>query len=820
MAKLFRAIKRTVATVSLLALTVGLGAVGTGAYLFHRAQPAYDGDSRLPGLSAPVRVWRDAHGVPHIFGANRDDAARALGYVHAGERLFQMELQRRAGQGRLAELFGKDMVGIDQLTRTLGLYRLAQSSFDAMSPDAQATFRAYADGVNAWLDTHRDALPPELILLRDTPDKWQPADSVVWGKLMALQLSHNYRLELLRAQLSSTLPLHQMTWLFPAPSADSPVTTLPGGQGAPPASVAPVEAPSASSPPPAALPTQGNQTALPDPLRTLATLLGIDHAASNEWVVGGDRTVTGKPMLANDPHLGLEAPILWYLARIVTPEGSVKGATVPGLPVVLLGQNDHVAWGFTTTGSDTQDLFVETVDPTDPTRYLTPGGSAPFETHTEIIHVRNAPDTVLAVRTTRHGPVLSDIDPNMAQTVGDDKVMALAFTGLGDKDTSSEALLRLDAARNAGEFRDALKLYQTPTQNIVYADGDGVYGFINPGLVPVRKKGYGVLPVDGASGDYDWTGTVPFENLPQIVNPDEGYIFNANNAVVKPDFPAWLGRDWEEDFRARRLRQLIDIPGPFTLDRMAAMQADHISLAARELLHLLLNIEPSGPRAGKALDMLRNWDGDMDADKPQPVIFEAWLYAFHFSMLPAKLGLDTGDMGPFSASALQSLAADHGADWCGATDPDCKKLAAQSLDHALADETVRQGNTMGAWRWGRENVAALHNKFWSHLPLFDKWSDLSVESSGDFYTLDRGGGFGNDPAHPFTRTHGSGYRGIYDLSDPDKSLFMIATGESGHIFSPHYGDLVPLWKQVKAITLSGSEDDLKKTGAAELTLEP
>jgi penicillin amidase len=525
-----------------------------------------------------------------------NDAARSLGYIHASERLFQMEMQRRAGQGRLSEVIGPDVLGVDKFTRTLGLYKLAQSSYAAMSPEAQSYFQAYSDGVNAWLETHKNKLPPEFLLLRTTPEPWQPADSIVWGKLMALELSSNYHLEILRAELMTKLSPEQVQWLFPLQASDAPITTQP------------IE--------------EGKQSANDDD--KLALLMGLDHAASNEWVIGGSRTVTGKPMLANDPHLGLEAPILWYLARIVTPQGSVKGATVPGLPVVLLGQTDHLAWGFTTTGSDVEDLFIETVDPSDPTHYLTPQGSEAFTERDETIHVKGASDVILKVRSTRHGPILSDVSAQMAQLAGAGKVVALAFTGLGDQDRTSEALMRINQAQNAAAFFDALKLYQTPPQNMVYADSDGAFGFINPGIVPVRKSGHGLIPVDGASGDYDWIDTIPLQRDPQIANPTAGYIFNANNAVVGPDGADYFGQDWEEPYRARRLQQFFDSSDKFTLAKSAKIQADHLSLVAEDFLPLLSMINPKNDRQKQAQEMLSAWDAVMDKDKPEPAIFEAW----------------------------------------------------------------------------------------------------------------------------------------------------------------------------------------------------
>jgi penicillin amidase len=794
---------------SILAAGLLLAIAGAGiAYVFERALPEYSGVASLPGLSAEVRVYRDRWGVPHIFAANRNDAARALGYIHASERLFQMEMQRRAGQGRLSEMAGPRMLETDKYIRTLGLYRLAQSSFAALSPEVQAYLQAYADGVNAWLGTHEGRLPLEFLLVGAAPEPWTPADSVVWGKLMALRLSHNYRLEMLRARLLEHMPKEQMEALFP--DTPEPITIEPERNPAP---IAGSSAKRASAEEGrisiADLPHGGVQdpakpTSKPEDI--LGSLLGLRDAASNEWAVSGQHTATGKPILANDPHLGLEAPILWYLARIATPDMTLKGATVPGLPAVLLGQNDNIAWGLTTTNSDVQDLFIETVDPGDPGRYLTPDGSAAFETRQELIRVKDEPDVTIAVRATRHGPVLSDIDGEMQALAGSGKVMALAFTGLGAADTTSEAFWLLNQARGRDDILQALKAYQAPPQNIVYADRDGHIGFINPGLLPIRKSGDGRMPADGASGAFDWIGA--------------GFIFNANSAVVPQNFSPSLGSDWGEPFRARRIQEFMDEDRPHTLDTSARMQADHLSLVAKDLLPALLATTPSTPQAKDALALLQDWDGVMDKDRPEPLIFEAWLHEMHRLLLVAKAGDPLGEKGAFAAASMEFILANRAAEWCGKEDADCAKLKTEALNRALAMAAKRQGPDIRSWRWGRENVAMLRHKFYSKIPVLDRLSDLIVESGGDFYTLDRGGGAENDPGYLFARTHGPGYRGIYDLANPDASRFIIATGESGHIFSRHYGDMAPLWNEGRTITLPGSEDELKKQGADELIFKP
>ncbi|MBV9287300.1 MAG: penicillin acylase family protein [Hyphomicrobiales bacterium] len=779
----------------LIALAV-LGAFA-GAYLFWRAMPAYSGREKLPGLSAEARVWRDAYGVPHIFAASMDDAMRTLGYLHASERLFQMEVLRRAGQGRTAELIGADGIPIDKVTRTLGFYREAEMSFAALSPWAQRRLQAYADGVNAFLTSHEDALPPEFLILGDRPEPWRPADSLVWGKLFSFQNSHNYTLEVLRARLREKLGPEKVSWFFPGAPPGSPVTTMPA--------------------------LNVKHAAAESVKAQIEAMTGVGHGSSNEWVVAGSRTTTGKPILANDPHLGLAAPIIWYLARIVTPEGWVKGATIPGAPIVALGQSQSIAWGFTNADTDVEDLFIETVDPSNPSRYMAPDGAKPFETREETIHVKDGADVKLTIRATRHGPILSDVSEDVGAIAAPGKVVALAFSGLGDHDTTAEAMMRLNAARNWNDFLDALRLYQTPTQNIVYADIAGDIGFFSPGLVPLRKSGDGLAPADGASGAFDWIGVVPFDELPQLHNPEAGFVFNANNANVPADRQPTFGQDWEEDFRARRIQEFMGAIDKHSLDTAAAMQADRVSLDAKELQPFIAMIAPSDERARQAQAMLLSWNAVMDKERPEPLVYAAFLRSLNRILIEEKTGVGMdADKGPFAATTLVSLMREH-ASWCdseGSPDPDCKKTLGRAFDEGLALLVKRDGADMSRWRWGAEHVSVLRHQVFGHVPLIDRASDLSVSSSGGFYTLDRGGGFETPADLPFARTHGPGFRGVYDLAEPEKSRFMIATGESGHIFSRHYRDLTRLWNDVRSITLTGSEDDLKKAGAAELILTP
>ena len=616
------------------------------------------------------------------------------------------------------------------------------------------------------------------------------------GKIEAYQLSQNFKLKLLRARLLQKLGQDEANWLFPGARPGDPITTLP-----------------------ALSDTHAARDSIDD---ELGALTGIGQGASNEWVVAGSRTDTGKPILANDPHLDLSAPILWYLARVVTPEGSVKGATIPGAPIFVLGQNDSIAWGLTTADSNVQDLFVETVDPADRSKYLTPDGPKPFETREETIHVKGAADVKLAIRATRHGPVLSDVSEDAASVAGPGKVVALAFTGLGDHDTTAEAFMRVNSARNWDEFLDALRLYQTPTQNFVYADLGGDIGFFNPGLVPLRKSGDGLDAGRRRVGRLRLDRHDPVRSMAAAAQSGDRLRLQRQQRQFPRRSPAQLRQDWEENFRARRIQQFFDTIDKHSLDTSAAMQADHLSLDVKELQPFIATIAPPNDRArtgaGDASEVGRG-----DGQGPRRAVDLHRLPEIA-AQDPARRQDRASDGGerpvrrddPRFADARPSvLVRLSGRPRSGL--PQGARPRARRRARLLVK---RDGADMSQWRWGAEHQALLQHQVYSHVPLLDRLSDLSVSSSGGFYTLDRGGGSEAPPDLPFARTIGGGFRGLYDLADPDKSRFMIATGESGHIFSRHYGDLAPLWNDVKSITLAGSEDELRQAGGEELTLKP
>jgi penicillin amidase len=778
----------------LIALLVLIPAGAGVFWLWQRSGvPDAEGSFRLAGLSAPVQIFRDANDVPHVFAASEDDAWFALGFLHAQDRLWQMEMQRRIGAGRLSEVIGTAGLGFDRFMRLVGARRLAEASLGHLSPDLLRALQRYSDGVNAWLDNRTGPLPLEFLALRVDPEPWEPVDSLVWGKLMALQLSSNFREELLRARIVSAIRPEAAADLFP------------GDVGAPPATFSAETAHA----------VEQLASALPPPL-------GPDRA-SNIWIVSGEATETGAPILANDPHLALDAPALWYLARIETPTLSLAGATVPGVPLVLLGHNGAIAWGLTTTGNDVQDLFIERIDPADPGRYLTPGGSEPFQTREETIAVRGGEPVTLTVRTTRHGPVLSDIDGEAAEVAGDGVVLALAFASLVEDDTTPEALWRLNHARDWPGFLDAMRLWVGPQQNVGYADTAGNIGMIVPGRLPIRATGDGSVPVAGWDGAHDWTAMIPFAELPQTLNPARGHIVNANNAVVEAGYPYFLGNGWDERYRAARIEEAIGEGASRTPEAAARLQMDTLSLDTHDLLPLMLEVRAGSAREAEVLAALRRWSGRMDRDLAEPLVYATWVRALGRALFADELGPVLAEEYRVKPTVI-GLALTRRTGWCDdvgtpATET-CADILAASLATALDAITATLGEDMAAWRWGAVHRAPLENRVLSRIPLVDRLVDITTETDGGSYTINRGETWSGGSLTSFEHIHGAGLRAVYDLADLARSRFMIATGQSGHPLSPHYGDMTERWQAGETFTISGTPAELAAGGLGLTTLHP
>lgn len=779
------------------------GLLAGGAWLYARSSlPKVSGSQAVAGLGGTVEILRDRAGVPHIYAQSRNDAYFGLGYAHAQDRMWQMDLHRRIAAGRLSEITGRAALDTDRLLRTLGLYRLAERRAERAPPEMREVLEAYARGVNAWLEQRSGALPPEFLILRTSPEPWRPADSLAWLAVMALDLGGNWRGELLRLRLGDRLDETQMQEFFAA---------YPGTTGAAPASQA-------------MLYRELDRDFALD--RLAALLPGEAMAGSNNWVVAGQRTATGRPLLANDPHLRLGAPSLWYLAHLSWPGQDIIGGTMPSVPSVILGRNRRIAWGFTNLGPDVQDLFIEKLDASDRNRYVTPDGSAGFETRRELIKVRGAEDVELTVRATRHGPVISDVVRRAGEAAPAGHVLALRWTALEPHDRTAEAGLMLSEAGDWQQFREALSRFDAPAQNIVYADVDGNIGFQVAGRIPVRKPENpvkGVAPVPGWEARYDWDGTIPYDKLPSSYNPPSGALATANHKIVGEDYPYHITFDWAEPYRIRRIHEMLATQAKHTLDSFRRMQADVVSPMAREFLPAMLPALPESERGRTARKLLGGWDGSMARDRPEPLVFLAWYRETTRGLYADELGDRFEEAWGFRPLFVQAALNGQGK-WCEDKSAGrlktCKDIIAEAFDRAWSELERRYGGDPSRWRWGDAHPAAMRHEPLTHVAPLRFLFDLSVPTGGDTYTVNVGNMNLRDPELPFANIHAAGFRAIYDLDDLDRSLFVQSTGQSGNLLSPLYDSLAKPWANVEYLPMSIRRKDAEIGAMGTLKLTP
>lgn len=781
----------------LVVSVVLIALVLVGGWLWLRGSlPQLDGEIALAGPHAPIEILRDSYGVPHIYATEPHDAYFGLGFVHAQDRLWQMETQRRVGAGRLSELFGLRTVETDRFLRILGIHQAAERQWQGLDNDAQAAYRAYADGVNAHLAARSGPLPPEFVLFGVEPEPWQPVDSLAWALMMAWDLAGNWSSELLRARLAQQLEPAQIAALWPEVKST-----------------------------PSDLPDSLAEIYRSLPLDALA---GLDLAAprldgegSNNWALAGTRSASGAPLLANDPHLDLGLPSLWYLAHLSASGLEVAGATLPGLPVPVLGRNAHLAWGFTNTNPDVQDLFVERLDPDDPGRYLTPDGAQAFVVRQEVIAIRGAAELVIEVRESRHGPVISDASETARDAAGDGYVLALAWTALAPDNRSAQASLYAVLANDREDFIGAMRDFHAPQQNIVYADTDGHIGFIAPGQVPIRNLGNGRLPVPGWSGEYDWIGIIPFEALPSNLDPAGGAIITANQRIVPADYPWFITDDWTPPWRYRRIADLVDAEDQHTPESFSAIQNDVRSSFAAALTPLLLKYaHPETPRARSVIELLTGWDYEMAVERPEPLIFAAWQRAFLRALLADELGPLYDEFAGIRAN-LSLGALTHPSPFCDDITTerleDCASLVGAALETALIELTANHGDDTEAWRWGDVHRLSLSHRIFSRLPVVNSLTGHEFGTGGGGYTVNAAS-YAAKGATPYAQIAGPGYRAVYDLAPGAPSLVMQSTGQSGNPFSVHYDDLVTLWQSGTTIPLTMIREDIDV--AARLLLRP
>jgi penicillin amidase len=811
-------ILRWLGLVTATLLGLALAAAALGYALLRNTVPSPSGTLAIAGLSAPVEVVRDREGVPHIFARTADDLYTALGFVHAQDRLWQMELQRRTGQGRLSEVFGERTFRADVFLRTLDLYGHAERSLAALPAEARSALEAYARGVNAYLTRRlgwlEPRLPPEFLLLQHRPEPWRAADSTVIVKLMALQLSMNLNHEILRLTLAAQgLTSAEIEDLIPLDAADAP-PALPQLADLYP------------------LKRAANAERRADAATVLSDLIGT--GASNNWVVSGARTRSGKPLLANDPHLRLTAPATWYLAHLAIERpgaevANVVGASLAGTPLVVLGRGDRLAWGFTNTGPDVQDLFIEKANPDNANQYLTPEGWQPFGVEEMVIAVKGSEPRKVERRRTRHGPVLPGFYGNLEGLLGPGHVAALKWTALGDDDTTIAAGIFDPGIQSVADYMARMALFVVPMQSIVIADTAGRIGMIAPGRVPVRDPGNrvgGRAPVPGWDATYDWKGYLKFEDLPRVTDANVGAIGTANARMVDAGYPHFLTYDWESPFRQQRIKELIFDRDKHDIASMRAAQADVLSLAVAKLQPMMIAAaQASGSVDNAVLDELTTWDAKMRADRPEPLIFTAWMRAAVKAIYRDDLGPAFQRYNDYRALALIRLLEGRAKarDWCDdRTTPEresCGAVLAAALNAALKELKADYGPDRTKWRWGTAHPAWGEHRPFGAVPALARYFNVAVDSAGGNYTLDRGKAeFDAEP--PFANRHAASLRAIYDLTDLDRSLFMHTTGQSGNPLSPFYRSFAARWAKREYIEIPTRREEIAKARLGTWTLTP
>lgn len=781
----------------------GLGFFGLTWLRASGSAADWTGADRIAGLDAETRILRDNYGALHIFAETRADAYAAQGYAHAQDRLWQMDLARRLTAGRLAEIFGELALANDVRMRAWGYHLAAQRAEAALSPQERELLQAYADGVNAYLQSRDFRLPPEYHLTFTQPEPWSVLDTLYvlfsfWPTLSPSAQDEWFR-ERLRRDLGETLA-GELFRPFPEGGrvalseadlvAEMGPEILHAGAGAPPPAVLP--------------PAQD----------------GRGH--SNNWAVGPARSRSGAPMLAGDPHLGLNMPGVWHLARLTYGEETVIGGAIPGAPGIGVGRNREIAWALTTTGADVQDTYFITVNPENPNEYLTPGGWAPFETRTERFKVRFGGEVVRELRSTRHGPV---IPSEFIAFAGPDDIIAVASTFDRQIDRSARYYLGMNGARSLDEAADAARHFGLPPHNLVVAARDGEIGYFMLGATPVRKAEHesdGLWPTDGARAENDWLGLTPFAERARVRNPAAGYLVTANGKITPDSFRHRITAAWDDPGRAQRIDDLLNARQTHDLDSFKSIQLDVGSVKTQALRDVFLRTAPAREIDAAALEVLRGWNGYYEADAAAPAIFAA----FEMALLERVYRDELGDAFAYAHGRRSQFLLDvfNGdiAHWCDdvhtAATERCEDLLAPALSAAVDGLVEIYGDAFASWRWGEMLRIRFDHSGMAAFPVL-----------GDVFAREvaRDGG-PSSPNVAYYRSaampriigapHGPSIRYVVDLADFDANGFMIATGQSGHFRSPHYDDLQKLWAAGDYIRLPMNASDIDVAG--EIVLRP
>ena len=810
----------------LIVILLASGVIAYAYFIARAALPQLDGSIKANGLAAAVKVTRDSHGVPAIEAATLDDLFFAQGYVTAQDRLWQMDVMRRFGSGELSEILGEDTLKIDREQRILGLRAAARKSLQMASTRDRSYFEAYARGVNAFIESHGNGLPLEFRILKYRPKPWQAEDSIVIANQMVKDLNYYYLpdvfarekiLAKLGPELTSDLYVNR-SWHDRPPTVMreeiNDHTNEQQNQGD-----SDDDDDDDDSPDNAVTQQRG------------AAEIWAQHApeavnGSNDWVVSGAHTVTGKPLLSNDMHLGHQMPNLWYEAhlklvnRLVNQAGNpagnldVAGVTLPGMPYVIVGHNQRIAWGFTNVGPTVADAFIETFNGQG--AYQTPQGWQQPEHRAEVIHVKGKPDVTLDVKITRHGPVITELIP------GESRQIALRWTLY---DGLHMPFFDVDSAQNWEEFRKAFSQLDAPGQNVVYADVDGNIGYQTTGHIPIRAAGDGSLPASGADDAHEWTGYIPFDKLPTIYNPASGVIATANGRITPDGYPNSISTEWEAPWRTERIYHVLESGRKFSATDMLALENDVHSendlFAAERFVYAVDHASKPSARARQAADLMRNWDGRMLSSSTAATIAVRSARELTRLLLEPRLGPAPGGGNQQEGTLnwktyswemrtvwLQNVILHQPRRWLPEKYPNYDELLAAAVEAAV--NSPEAPKDLAAWHWGAVNAVDIEHPVLGKIPLLRRWSAPGVrEQSGSGYTV-----------KAVTRSHGPSERFTANLADLDQSTLNTVTGQGGNFLSPYYMDQWKAWYEGSTFTLPFTSQAVDASGAHRLVMEP
>jgi len=766
--------------------------------------PRYEGSITLAGLSQPVTVAFDERGVPTITAATLDDLFFAQGYVIAQERLWQMDMTRRYASGDLAAILGPDLVSVDREQRILGLRQVAEKAVASMEPAQRAQFQAYANGVNAYIAEHSKTLPLEFRFLTYAPHVWTVEDSMLVGLSMSEFLNHGYYREALYKEKALAKLGPEMTAeLFVNSSwRDHP----PGAEGRSLADEAPKDLPPDEEEPAPAKGPAHHSGMLPflPPSPDSGPELRF-HAGSNNWVISGAHTLTGKPLLSNDMHLELRLPNNWYEAHLVCGDFDVAGVTLPGMPYVIVGHNRYVAWGFTNVGPAVEDVFIEKFN--DKGEYLTPQGWVQPEHRKEIIRVKGKPEVTVEVVVTRHGPVITPL------VRGETRQLALQWI-IYKAGSMRIPFFEVDSAKNWEEFRAAFSSFAAPGQNVVYADVDGHIGYQATGWAPIRAAGDGSLPVPGDTDAYEWTGFIPYDEMPRVFDPPSGIIATANGRITPNGYPHSITFEWESPYRTERIYKLLSKPKKYGPADMLGIQTDVVSeldrFCAERFVYAIDHTPKASERAKNAAELMRGWDGNMAVDSVAPTIAFYSRGKLNELLLRPKLGDDWKQYTRWFMAPvwLENVVSHQSPEWLPTAYANYDELLTAAVEAAVSDPKVPK--SLGLWAWGRVHQIDLKHPFWSNFPILKRGAGPGPHPlSGDGLTVKQAG-----------ERFGPSERYTADLSNLDNSTLNIVNGQSGDLFDDHYDDQWDAYYHGRTFQLQFSREAVGRATQHHLRLEP